>query len=118
MLLERNREKYPEVIHVWDIPGGRIEPGTPLLDNLKREVQEETGLVLTCGPILIAAQDILKNPDRHIVRLTYIAETSGEPTLDGQEHISYQWVKKQDLHTIEGLDLYTSEIVIENLTKS
>ena len=27
----------------WDIPGGRITPGTDLLTNLKREIVEEVG---------------------------------------------------------------------------
>ncbi|MEI7652738.1 MAG: NUDIX hydrolase [bacterium] len=27
----------------WDIPGGRIIPGTDLLTNLKREIVEEVG---------------------------------------------------------------------------
>ncbi len=28
----------------WDLPGGGLEPHEPLLDGLRREVQEETGL--------------------------------------------------------------------------
>ncbi len=42
LLLRRNPEKYPEVGATWDIVGGRIDPGTPLFENLKREVYEET----------------------------------------------------------------------------
>ena len=44
LLVRRSSEKYPEVGARWDIVGGRINPGTPLFDNLKREVKEETGL--------------------------------------------------------------------------
>jgi ADP-ribose pyrophosphatase YjhB (NUDIX family) len=29
----------------WDLPGGGLEPGEPLIDGLRREIQEETGLV-------------------------------------------------------------------------
>lgn len=81
LLLRRNAKKYPEVGAIWDIVGGRIAPGQTLLENLKREVQEETRLFLTREPTLIAAQDILRVPGRHIVRLTYIGEAEGEPVL-------------------------------------
>ena len=28
----------------WDLPGGGLQPGEPLIQALKREIQEETGL--------------------------------------------------------------------------
>jgi ADP-ribose pyrophosphatase YjhB (NUDIX family) len=72
LLVRRNPKKYPEVGPKWDIVGGRINPGSPLFDNLKREVREETRLDLTTRPRLAAAQDILRVPGRHVVRLTFI----------------------------------------------
>ncbi|PIR46510.1 MAG: hypothetical protein COV07_03715 [Candidatus Vogelbacteria bacterium CG10_big_fil_rev_8_21_14_0_10_45_14] len=53
LLVRRNIRKYPEVGARWDIVGGRIEAGTPLLENLKREVREETRLSLLEEPRLI-----------------------------------------------------------------
>ena len=44
LLLRRNPEKYPEAQCGWDIVGGRIDAGSTLLDNLKREIKEETNL--------------------------------------------------------------------------
>src|SRR5438045_4204831 len=81
LLLERNLEKYPEVgkQNRWDIVGGRIDIGVPLLENLKREIFEETKLDLKAEPKLIAAQDILRVPGKHVVRLTYTANIEGEP---------------------------------------
>lgn len=108
LVLKRSAKKYPEVNNLWDIAGGRIEPGTPLLENLSREVSEETGLVLTSEPQLIAAQDILKNPEKHIVRLTYIANTEGEPVLDKEEHKEehdeYKWLTLEEIKSLTGLD--------------
>src|SRR5579862_2911879 len=37
---------------LWSIPGGRIEPGETDQDAVVREVMEETGLAVTCGPLL------------------------------------------------------------------
>lgn len=110
LLLKRSAKKYPEVNNLWDIAGGRIDPGIPLLDNLKREVQEETKLRLASEPQLIAAQDILKNTDRHIVRLTYVCETTGDPTLSG-EHEEYKWLNLEQVKNLKGLDSYLKKIL-------
>ncbi len=41
---------------LWSIPGGRIEPGESDEQAVIREVQEETGLAVTCGRLLGAAE--------------------------------------------------------------
>lgn len=37
---------------LWSIPGGRVEPGETDQQAVVREVAEETGLAVTCGPLL------------------------------------------------------------------
>ncbi len=107
LLVRRSLKKYPEVKDTrWDIVGGRINPGSTLMDNLKREVKEETGLDLFGEPNLISAQDILRIPGRHIVRLTYIGECSGEVTLDEMENDDFKWVSFDELLKMENLDEY------------
>jgi 8-oxo-dGTP diphosphatase len=93
LVVKRNLDKYKGAKGSWDIVGGRIEPGTSLLENLKREVKEETGLTIISNPKLISAQDILHNTGRHIVRLTYVADTEGKVALDTSENLEYTWVK-------------------------
>ena len=110
LLLHRNWDKYPEVKkdNSWDIVGGRINMGTPLLDNLKREIFEETKLNLTEEPKLVAAQDILR-PDKHVVRLTYVGQIEGEPVLD-EYHDSYKWVTPEEIKNEASLDQYFKEV--------
>jgi ADP-ribose pyrophosphatase YjhB (NUDIX family) len=109
LLLRRNPEKYPEVGDKWDIVGGRISPSHPLMDNLQREIREETGLELTSIPTLIAAQDIIK-PDKHVVRLTYLGEIDGEPVLD-DEHLEYGWFTPEEIRGMDNLDRYLNEAI-------
>jgi ADP-ribose pyrophosphatase YjhB (NUDIX family) len=111
LLIKRSPVKYPEVPNPWDIVGGRIDPGSPLLENLKREVKEETGLSIVSEPRLVAAQDILRISEKHIVRLSYVAETEGEPTLDTEENTEYKWMTVEEIKKQAGLDNYVKEIV-------
>lgn len=132
LLLERNQDKYADInkSNKWDIVGGRINPGTPLVDNLEREILEETGLTLVAQPRLIAAQDILKPgknfsdsqnssqqsfiaPEKHVVRLTYFADIDGDPVLGStdlaSEHLSFKWFSREELDNLQQLDSYARE---------
>lgn len=111
LLLRRSLEKYPEINGRWDIVGGRIDPGKTLLENLKREIQEETGLELVGIPKLIAAQDILRSVDKHVVRLTYIGECKGKVVLDIGENDRYEWYNREELKVLEDVDMYLKELI-------
>lgn len=113
LLLHRSPEKYPGTAGTWDIPGGRINPGTSLLENLKREVKEETGLSVVGEPKLIAAQDILRG-EKHVVRLTYVGEASGEVQLDTEENDSFEWSSKEEMKENADLDVFLKEVLIKN----
>lgn len=114
LVLRRSALKYPDVGSEWDITGGRINAGETLLENLKREVQEETGLNIIGGPELIYAQDILRIKDKHVVRLTYIGEAQGGVVLS-DEHDEYKWVTKGELATLEPMDRYFKEVINKKL---
>jgi ADP-ribose pyrophosphatase YjhB (NUDIX family) len=112
LLLRRNPKKYPEVGPKWDIIGGRIIPGLPLLDNLKREIMEEARLDYLGTPKLVAAQDILKIPDRHVVRLTFTGDMEGEPKVD-EEHLEAKWFTAAEIKamSVTELDSFFKELI-------
>lgn len=108
-LLMRRSPYEERGVGKWDIAGGRIEKGVQLMENLAREVQEETGLTLKGEPKLLAAQDIIW-PDRHVVRITYTADVEGEPTL-GHEHSEYGWFTYEDMKTLDKMDDYVKKLL-------
>ena len=116
LLVRRNPKKYPEVGPKWDIVGGRINPGTPLLDNLKREIKEEVGLDYNGKPELVAAQDILKVPGRHVVRLTFLGELDGEPKID-EEHLEAGWFSAEEVVKFDAnlLDGFFNSLLAEKV---
>ena len=107
LLMFRNNYK-PNAGIFWDIPGGGMDAGFTLLENLKREVKEETGLEIIGEVKLIDAQDIFKYEDKHIVRLTYRGVTDGEIKLS-EEHSKYGWFSQDEILTIEPIDSYAKE---------
>ncbi len=114
LVLKRSSLKYPNIERFWDIPGGRILPGTTLLENLKREVFEETRLQILGEPRLIYAQDIIRLPEKHTVRLTFSSHTDGDPSL-GEEHTDYRWVTLDEMRKLEKLDEFTQEVLEKEL---
>jgi len=111
LLLHRSSKKYPDVTGKWDIVGGRINPGKTLLENLKREVFEETGLKLIGTLKLIAAQDILRNTGKHVVRLTYLGKAVGKIKLDRRESDDYKWFTKGELKKLKDSSRYLKELI-------
>lgn len=112
LFVRRNPKKYPEVGAVWDIVGGRINPGSTLIENLKREVKEETGLNLVKPVTLIGAQDILKVTGKHFVRLTYLGEIDGEPVMD-EENTEHSWFSLEQVKELPlvSLDIFVKELI-------
>ena len=115
LLLKRSQEKYKGTKGTWDIVGGRIDPGSKLIDNLKREIKEETQLEINSEPQLIYAQDIIPNEEKHVVRLSYIANVDGEPVLDTSENVEYKWLTIDELKKHDDLDIYVKEILDKGL---
>ncbi len=115
LFLQRS-DKYKDIKGDWDIVGGRIHPGTPLVENLKREIKEETGLDLIGDPQIITAQDILRVHGKHIVRVSYTGNVEGEPRID-EESTAYKWMTVAEMKAEPQLDIFVKEILDKGLIK-
>jgi ADP-ribose pyrophosphatase YjhB (NUDIX family) len=114
LLLSRNFSTYPDIkaSDRWDVPGGRISIGTPLRENLAREIKEETGLELAGEPKILLAQDILRGTAKHVVRLTFLVQASGVAvTVDPREHDSYAWMSLDEIRGRDDIDVYLQQVL-------
>jgi len=67
----------------WFLPGGGVQHGEAPEDSLRREIEEESGLTVTLGPLREVLSDVRTLPDGtslHTVRLIYQVD-SWEGTL-------------------------------------
>lgn len=118
LLLEKPPHRDGYHPNMWDLPGGRIDAGSSLIENLAREIKEETGLDLDMeiAPRLVGAQDIIL-PKSHIVRLSYIAKVEGEVVLSS-EHISYKWFSLEEINAEPKLDQYVRMLIDKGVLKN
>lgn len=85
----------------WETPGGRLEIGEEIVDGLKREIKEETGLSVK---ILFPFNAFSANIGREdsIIGINYLAEYSGgEVKIKVDEHSNYQWINISDIRKLK-----------------
>lgn len=87
----------------FNLPGGKINIGEPLMDALSREVHEECGITLgAIGPLVFAGEwhPIVHGVQHHIVGVFYVCKDwLGSISLDGESD-KYQWIGVQDIDSL------------------
>ncbi|HEY9248755.1 MAG TPA: NUDIX domain-containing protein [Rariglobus sp.] len=83
----------------WEFPGGKTDEGEEVEHALRREVLEETGLVLRLGRVLGA--DEFSLPGKRIaVLFLEAAPTAGAVRLS-EEHDAFRWVTPAELPSLD-----------------
>lgn len=74
LLIRRGKEPYKGF---WSLPGGGIEDGERLRDTVKREVFEETGLIVKVGKIA-GLREVIRAPDHYLLPVFFCTIIGGE----------------------------------------
>lgn len=92
LVLKRSCEEdvYAEL---WDIPGGKIEYGEKIIDGIKREVFEETGLDVDVEFRPWSVWSFMTPAkERQTVGITLLAKYVGGNVKLSSEHTEYRWI--------------------------
>ncbi|MFW6231172.1 MAG: NUDIX domain-containing protein [Nanoarchaeota archaeon] len=85
----------------WDFPGGHVVHGEDAFESLRREVEEETGLIITdAKPMRVLTYD-----KGYLV--VFAAKAKGDGVKLSKEHTDYAWVTSTEA---EKLDLASSSL--------
>ena len=96
-ILAQQRAFPADVAGLWELPGGRVEPGESDRDAVRRECREELGIDVTPGAP--AGPDIVL-PGRKLLRI-YRATTEADPVA--VEHEALRWLGRAELDDVEWL---------------
>ena len=85
--------------HTWATPGGHLELGESIEECAKREVLEETGLVVESFTKLGFTNDIFDQEGKHYVTLFVLTEcTQGAPQVtEPNKCLQWKWCSLDDL---------------------
>lgn len=96
VLILRESGSYQEGTNVgkYDLPGGRLNPGEAVMDGLRREIMEETGLTVeVLGPLAVNEwRPTVRGEEWHVVGMFFLCEAVSSDVRIGEDHDAYEWI--------------------------
>ena len=89
----------------WSLPGGALETGELLVDGMRREVREETGLEVKPVRMFQIFERIMRDSagavEYHYVLVDYLCRVVGGTLRAGDDVAHVEWVRRRDLPTLQ-----------------
>lgn len=98
----------------WSIPGGALEVGETLEEGVRREVREETGLVVE--PVAMVevfdriARDDAGRVQFHYVLVDYLCRIAGGSAAFADDAVGLRWATLDDLDSIAP---FTRDVILK-----
>jgi 8-oxo-dGTP diphosphatase len=101
-LLVCQRTRHQTMPLKWEFPGGKIEEGEQPRDALRRELDEELGILATVGDELARIQHEYPNGGMVELRFYVVREFKGE--IENRIFRDIQWAAPEDLPKFDFLE--------------
>jgi 8-oxo-dGTP diphosphatase len=102
----------------WSLPGGGVEVGETLVAAIQREVFEETGLMVSVGPIVEVLDRIHVSDtgrvEYHYVLIDYLCSVIGGRLHPQSDAADARWAARDDLPAFS-LNPVTTAVVVKAL---
>src|ERR1700749_446046 len=85
---------------LWSVPGGKVEAGETDTEAVKREVMEETGLIVEGGPLIGSVRRPAGAPDAEFDIRDYAAEVTGGSLTPGDDADAATWADPDEMATL------------------
>jgi 8-oxo-dGTP diphosphatase len=101
-ILVCQRTRHQTMPLKWEFPGGKIEEGEQPRDALRRELEEELGILATIGDEIARIQHEYPNGRKVELRFYVVREYKGE--LENRIFRDLQWAKPKELPRFDFLE--------------
>jgi len=101
-VLACQRTRHQSMPLKWEFPGGKVEPGEDAATALRRELEEELGILAEIGPLVTTIRHTYKGDAAFELHFFLVQEFSGD--IQNRIFREVRWTEKQELPALDFLE--------------
>jgi mutator protein MutT len=96
----------------WSFPGGKAERGESVLDTLRREVKEESGLDIEDSKRFLKDFNFIRPDDRNVIGFCFEVVATHNNVAVGHGFDEYRWVTPDELASMDHIEGMLEEVTL------
>jgi ADP-ribose pyrophosphatase YjhB (NUDIX family) len=89
-LIVKRKSNNPQAPNIWELPGGRLQPGENPFEGLKREIKEETNLEIEIiNPLTV--RHFTRSDLQVVTLIIFLSKAITTKVTLSDEHENYSW---------------------------